>query len=429
MNKLTSKFYLVGIKGTGMSSLALILKDMNNDVVGSDNSTYYFTEDNLINKNIKYYEFNKNNITGDHYYIIGNAYNYDNIEVKEIVDKKYEYMYYSDFIESYFDKKIGISGTHGKTTTTSICAKFLEDFNISYLIGNGEGKGCLNYNYFLFEACEYKNNFHKYSYDYLIINNIDYDHVDFFKDIDEVVESFQEASYNALNIIINNDDENARKISHVNKITYGMRYDSDYVIADVKEYRDGFLVRVISKYNDDLLKVPLVGLHNVYNVVASYVLVKELGLDVNIQSKLYEYKLPKKRMEESIINGNIIIDDYAHHPREIKALLNAVKQKYKEYKNDIIVVFQPHTYSRTIKLKDEFKDLFTDVTLYLAKTYSSAREEENKDLDNVVKKIFSNAIDYDEGTIEYLKKVKNKIIIFLGAGIIANDIKKMISNI
>ena len=89
-------------------------------------------------------------------------------------------------------------------------------------------------------------------------------------------------------------------------------------------------------------------------------------------------------------------------------------------------MFQPHTYSRTIKLKDEFKDLFTDVTLYLANTYSSAREKENKDLDNVVKKIFSNAIDYDEGTIEYLKKVKNKIIIFLGAGIIANDIKKMI---
>ena len=120
MNKLTSKFYLVGIKGTGMSSLALILKDMNNDVVGSDNSTYYFTEDNLINKNIKYYEFNKNNITGNHYYIIGNAYNYDNIEVKEIMDNKYEYMYYSDFIENFFDKKIGISGTNIFNINTSM---------------------------------------------------------------------------------------------------------------------------------------------------------------------------------------------------------------------------------------------------------------------------------------------------------------------
>ena len=423
MKKLSSKFYLVGIKGTGMSSLGVILKNMGFEVVGSDKSSYFFTED-ILNKNaIKFYEFNRENITNGYYYIIGNAYGYENEEVKEIMDNNYEYMYYSDFIETYFNRKIGVSGTHGKTTTTSICSKFLEDYNIITLIGNGEGKGCVNYNYFLFEACEYRNNFHKYSYDYLIINNIDYDHVDFFESIDDVIDSFQEASFNALNIIVNNDDNNCKKIDHINKITYGMSYDSDYVISECKRYNDGYIVRIVSKRYDDLLKIPLYGMHNVYNVVSSYVLVRELKLNVDIQKKLYEYKLPKKRMEEYKINSNIIIDDYAHHPKEIRALLEAVRQKYSNY--DIIVVFQPHTYSRSLKLKDEFSNVFEGTELFLANTYTSVREKTNMKLEDEVRKIFKNAKEYNKSVIEYLKNVNNKVIIFLGAGTISNDIKLM----
>ena len=161
MNKLTSKFYLVGIKGNGMSALAGILYDLGYEVVGSDNENYYYTEKNL-NK-IKCLKFDVNNITKDYFYIISNAYDEKNIEVNEIIKFQYMYMYYSEFIEYFFKGiKIGISGTHGKTTTTSICSKFLEDEKICALIGDGTGNG-KNKENFIIEACEYKDTFLNYN--------------------------------------------------------------------------------------------------------------------------------------------------------------------------------------------------------------------------------------------------------------------------
>ena len=188
------KYYFVGIKGTGMSALALCINDIKETVIGSDNNMFYFTEERLKEKNIEILTFNKNNISRykDHIFIIGHSYNEtNNEEVKEIFDNNYEYYYYSDFINHYFKNiKIGISGTHGKTTTTTL-TKTLFDFNqVSYIIGDGNGKGKKNSKYLIFEACEYYQHFLNYDYEYLIINNIDYDHPDYFKSFNDYQISF-----------------------------------------------------------------------------------------------------------------------------------------------------------------------------------------------------------------------------------------------
>ena len=188
------KYYLVGIKGTGMSALALCLKENGEMVIGSDNDKYYFTENNLNKAKIPIFKFNKNNINkyNSYVFIISYAYNENNNEeVYEIFSKGYTYFYYSDFINHYFkNTKIGISGTHGKTTVSTIVKHLFKDDNVSYIIGDGNGGGALDSKYLIFEACEYYHHFLNYDYDYLIINNIDYDHPDYFKNYNDYYVSF-----------------------------------------------------------------------------------------------------------------------------------------------------------------------------------------------------------------------------------------------
>ena len=418
-------YYLVGIKGTGMSAVAVILKSLGNYVKGSDKSDYYFTEESLIKNNIEYELFN-DNISSDYIYIISSAYDKNNICVNKIIENGYEYYYYHDFINNYFKGiKIGVCGSHGKTTTTSIITKLFEDEKICALIGDGTGIGNVNYNYFIFEACEYKEHFLNYTYDYLIITNIDYDHPDYFKNECEYINAFNKVSKLSKCLICNGDDENIKKINHQNKITYGFNYDNDYVIEKVNKYNNGYIINIVSSKTTQKLYIPLFGLHNIMNVLSAIVLIYELGLDINIQKKIYKYNLPKRRMDEKIYKSNIIITDYAHHPTEIKSLLSAIKEKYNK---DIIVIFQPHTYSRTLILKDDFKLCFQDAyKLYLMNTFTS-REEFNIEKENEVIRIFKESYSmcelYNDSIMNALKNGKNKVILLLGAGNIDSKMKE-----
>ena len=150
-----NKYYLVGIKGTGMSSLAKLLKEEGNEVVGSDVDEYYFTEDALKEQKIEIKSFNRVNITKDYFYIIGNAFDKNNVEVDEIINQKNDYLYYHEFIGQKLNKKIiACSGTHGKTTTSFLLVDFLKK-ECNYIIGDGEG-GSFDTDLLVLEACEYK---------------------------------------------------------------------------------------------------------------------------------------------------------------------------------------------------------------------------------------------------------------------------------
>lgn len=421
------KYYFIGIKGTGMSALACTLKQMGNVVTGSDYNDYFFTQDSLDKNKITYKSFNENNINikDGIFFIISTAYDKNNIEVNKVIKTKCQYMYYHEFIEFFFkEKKIGISGTHGKTTTTSILNKLMENQKICSICVDSTGIGNIDYKYLILEACEYKDHFLQYNYNYLIINNIEYDHPDYFKSLNHVIDSFQKAANRSEYLIINNDDENCKKINHKNKITYGFNPESDVIIHSLKEYRNGFSFKLVSENHTDLIYLPITGIHNIYNFTSAYCVVKELGLKVEFNNKMVNYKMPKRRMEERIINGNIIINDYAHHPTEIKALLNSIRQKYKM--QEIIVIFQPHTYSRTITLKEDFKKVFNDVDeLYLCETYTSVRERYDYDKEKETQKIFNYPPLFSKKVMNYLKNVNNKIIVFLGAGVINNYINEL----
>lgn len=422
------KFHLVGIKGTGMTSLASILQDLGYYVTGSDYEEDYFTSKVLKERKIKVLLFDKNNIVDNTTYISSSCYLEDNEEIKEILDKNYPLFYYHDFLEYFFKGiRIGVSGSHGKTTTTTFLANFFP--SATYLIGDGTGSGIKDYKYFIYEACEYKNHFLSYSNDYLIINNIDLDHPDFFKTIEDVVSSFQKAANKSKSIIVNGDDENCLKIKHSNVTTFGLKDHNDIRARILQKYNYGYDLEIYINGQEKIYTyyLPFPGLYMIYNFLAAFTTCFLNGLDLDlIQSKLLTFKNAKRRMEEISYYDNVLIDDYAHHPTEIKALIKAVRQKYPTKK--VVVLFQPHTYSRTILLAEDFKNTFIDVDeFYIDHTFTSKRENFNDELEKKVLDIFNNGKKFTNNTTEYLKKYRNSVIIFLGAGNINKYIQQFFS--
>ena len=419
------KFHLIGIKGTGMSALANILKDLGCEVSGSDVEEDFFTSKKLYDKNIKIYNFSKLNIVDGKTYIASSCYGEENEEVEEVKKRSLPFFYYHQFIDYYFKGiKIGVSGSHGKTTTTSMIAKLFENQKISYLIGDGTGYADKDYQYFIFEACEYKNHFLKYNYEYLLINNIDHDHPDFFKNINDVFSSFQKAANQSKHVIINNDDEMARKIVHSNITTFGMN-KADISAKIIETHSGGYMLDVNIKGDIITCYLPFPGIYMIYNFLAALAVSYLNGISYeHIQSQLLTYSKPSRRMEEYYYYDNVIIDDYAHHPQEIKMCLSAIKQKYPN--KDLIVIFQPHTYTRTLALEEQFKEVFKDVKLYIAKTFTSKREKNDKQLDQQVMNIFSHANVFHHSFLKEIKSLHNTVILFLGAGTIDKYISEIL---
>ena len=312
---------MVGIKGTGMSALACMLYDLGHEVIGSDVLKNFGFEEGLLKRNIKIFDFNISNIKPDYVYIIGNAYKEDFVEVKEIKKYDYEYYYYHDFISKLDGFHIAISGTHGKTTTTKMIADMLKDEPISYLIGTGEGKGKKDYKYLIYEACEYQDHFLAYHPDILVINNIELDHPDYFNSINDVYNSFIKLSKQAKKVVIN-VNEKITKDEHF--ICYGVD-NSEYIYRIVEENKNGYILEI----NGEIFTIPFFGKHMINNFLSAYVVLKTIGYsDDYIKERIGFIKLPKRRMEEEKIGEQIIIQDYAHHPTEIKSLYDSISQKY-----------------------------------------------------------------------------------------------------
>ena len=417
-----------------MSALAQCLKCNGEMVIGSDKEEHFFTEDKLNDCKIPIFKFNKENINKykSYIFIISHAYDeFNNEEVKEVINKNFEYYYYSDFINNYFDNiKIGIAGTHGKTTVTTMTMKLFENDNISYIIGDGEGGGCPNSKYLIFEACEYKYHFINYDYDFLIINNIDYDHPDYYNNLDEVVTAFKLVSKKAKCIIVNNDDIHCKKIKNNCRYTFGIKNKSFVTGTILLENEYGYKIKVSVKDKEFYFDLPIYGIHMVYNFLASFTIFylthyKKRNIEDFVSQIFRKYVNPKRRVQEiKLINGNILINDYAHHPNEIESSYNSIKQKYQNY--DVTIVFQPHTYSRTIFLSKQFQDIFKDKDVYIANTFT-AREEHDDIKEKIVSEIFKGIKKYDLDEIKSLIKKNNKqIIIFMGAGNIGDEIEKIL---
>ena len=247
-------YHFIGIKGSGMSALAIIMKKLEYDVQGSDYTKKYFTEKDLRKNNIKMLPFKKDNIKDNMIIVKGNSFDIENEEVQEAIKRNLKIIDYQDMVSIITNNYnlISVSGCHGKTTTSSLLSHVIES---NYLIGDGSGN-ITKSDDFVLESCEYKKHFLKYNPKYIIITNIDLDHVDYYKDIGEVLEAYQEFVNKAEILIINGDDLNTSKIKHKNIITYGLNKNNIVTAQNIKYLKTGtkFDLCINNKYIDTFNK-------------------------------------------------------------------------------------------------------------------------------------------------------------------------------
>ena len=420
-------YFFVGSKGTGMSSLALILHDKGCKVMGSDIDKYTFTQRGLEQAGIKILPFNADNIKPGMIIVAGNAFNDDQEEIAKAKEMGLKVMRYPEVVEMIIEEttSIGVAGAHGKTSTTGLLAHVMSGVSpTSYLVGDGSGKGTPDARFFVFEADEYRRHFVAYHPDYTIMTNIDFDHPDYFTGIDDVCDAFETlARQTKKGIFAWGEDKNLRKLNaNVPIYYYGTEDNDDFVAKNIKRTTTGSSFDVY--FHDQFLgnfETHLFGEHNVLNTLAviavSYFEKIDLG---KVKQELLTFKGVKRRFTEKTVADMVIIDDYAHHPHEIRATLDAARQQYPNKK--LIAVFQPHTFTRTIALMDDFaKSLNIADQVYLTDIFGSIRENSgNVSSADLGKKITKGGEVLKLDNMSPLLDYHDAVVIFMGAG----DIQK-----
>lgn len=415
-------YHFVGIKGSGMSALAQVLHDMNFHVQGSDFDKHFFTQDALEEIGIKILPFQKENIQPGMTIIAGNAFPDTHEELQEAMKLGLPIIRYHRFLGDFLTRftSIAVTGAHGKTSTTGLLSHVLRGAKpTAYLIGDGTGKGDAQAEFFAFEACEYRRHFLSYTPDYAIMTNIDFDHPDYFANIEDVFSAFQEMAWQVKKgIFACGDDEQLQKIqAKVPVLFYGFGEENDFQARNVVKSTDGTTFDVFVRntfYNT--FSIRSYGDHNVLNSLAVIALCHYEEIDAHIiQDQLSSFSGVKRRFSEKKFGSQVIIDDYAHHPTEIKATIEAARQKYPD--KQIVGVFQPHTFTRTQTFLDEFaQSLNMADKVYLCEIFGSARENHGKlSIEDLQAKVAgAELLTEDETAI--LKKHEDSVIIFMGAG-------------
>ncbi len=442
--------HFVGIKGVAMAALAVWAVEKGYSVSGSDLPEEFPTDEVLSKANIQLQVgFDKKHILNADIVIYTGAHRgRDNVEVQTAIEKKIPVLPHGIALgEVTKDKKvIAIAGCHGKTTTTAMVATILKESGLdpSYAIGSGmiQGLGLPghagNGDYFVVEADEYVTDpihdktprFLWLNPSILVITTIDFDHPDVYKDIDNIGIQYRHLVRKLKDqaILIWNKDDNYSKryigSESVTQKTYGFNDADLSVINSVTQDKSNkFSLLDNNKTIDYALAVP--GKHNILNATAAIVVSKTIGIsDEQCQKALYSFRGASRRFE--IIGehkGITIIDDYAHHPKEIRATIDSAKDWYA--KRRIVAVFQPHTYSRTEALLHEFSGSFDKAdTIIITDIYPSAREK----IGNITSKLLIDNMNVNNNSIYYtptkhdifacLNRIiqEGDVILFMGAG-------------
>lgn len=415
--------HFVGIKGSGMSSLALILHEEGYQVQGSDVEEYFFTQRDLEKAAIKLLPFDKANIQPEMVIIQGNAFPDTHEEIVRAKELGLEVTRYHDFIGQFIQPytSIAVTGSHGKTSTTGLLSHVLSGIRpTSFLIGDGTGHGEPDAEFFSFEACEYRRHFLAYSPDYAIMTNIDFDHPDYFHSIEDVFSAFQSmASQVKKGIFAFGDDEYLRKLeADVPIYYYGVNDNDDVQAKNIERTTQGSEFDVfIHGENIGHFVLPAFGQHNINNALSVIAVAYKEGLDMKeVAAEMISFPGVKRRFSEKIVADMTIVDDYAHHPAEIKATIDGARQKYPE--KEIIAVFQPHTFTRTIALMDEFAEALDLADhVYLCDIFGSARESRGDvKIEDLGKKIQKGGTVIKEENVSPLLDHQNAVVIFMGAG-------------
>ncbi len=437
-----SHVHFIGIGGISMSGLAEILITEGYKVSGSDaNNSYIVERLKKLGADI-YINHSRDNIKDADLVVYTDAISNDNEELMKALDDNIPTVDRATFLGALmknYTNSIAVSGTHGKTTTTSMMATILNRSTLdpTILLGGqlneiGGNVRLGSREHILTEACEYKGNILKYFPTMAIILNMEEDHLDYFRNIDHIVDTFMDYSRNIQDngyLIINADDANAEKITNstnVNIITFAINSKADYTAENISFSPEGYPKFMLNIKGESLYPVQLsvMGTHNVYNALASIAATHLLGVPIEtILDSIKNYHGVQRRLEvKGIVNGVKIIDDYAHHPTEIQASLEALQNSTK---GNIWCVFQPHTYTRTKLLLDSFAKSFSKADKVIIPDIYAAREKDtglihSTDLvDALVKKgIDARYISSFEDIENYLleKAKSGDVIVTMGAG-------------
>lgn len=425
-----------------MSGIAKYFLTNGYNVSGSERKSSAVTT-KLKNLGAKIYiGHKKENLIGADVVVYTSAVSDENPELKEARKRKIKVLKRSEvlgLILKRFNKSVGITGCHGKTTATAMLTHLLceSGTDAAAFIG-GDDLTFGNYksgkDICVAEACEYKKNFLDLNPTISVILNIDCDHMESYGSFENLLSAFKQFSQSEYSVI-NADDENCAKIINDNTVTFGIRNFADYTARNVTEKEKGYSFTAF-KRGKRLGNVTLSvkGYHNVYNALAAIAAADVSGVNVNTES-LQNFKGVARRQEFlGLINNVTSFADYAHHPTEITETLKA----FNVSDNDL-VVFQPHTYSRTRLLAEEFLESLKGVkNLLIYKTYP-AREKFDIDGDaftlyKKLKTVNSDvkfAADFKELSekVKFYseKKEKLKRIIILGAGDVYYDAKKIVN--
>lgn len=414
-------YYFIGIKGSGMSALACIMHDLGYKVMGSDKTDHFFTQVGLEQRGIEMFPFSKENIKEGMIVVQGNAFGDENEEVRKAKELGLKIYTYQEMIAKITDetKLIAISGCHGKTTTTTMMAKVFENIGINYLIGDGTGYAKKGNDFFALEACEFKRHFLAYNPYIAVITNVELDHTDYYKDLDDVMDAFNEyASKARYYIVACGDDENVRKLEFKKPVLfYGLNDNNDVVAKNITHDEEKTTADIYIKGEKyETLTFPFVGDHLLLNALAVVAVCYLENIDKEeVKKQISKIEHAKRRFIEEKFKSNIIIDDYAHHPTEVKVTIEAAKKKYPNRK--VIAIFKAHTKSRVKYFHKEFADALNLADYAYVMPIGEDRIEHGYEdvTHNDILKDVKNGEEITLETPEKLLKYENCVLLFMSS--------------
>jgi len=456
MNLKKKKIHFIGVSGIGVSAVAFLSIKRGYSISGSAIEKNQLVE-SLEKMGMKFYLGHRTtNINDANLVVRSAAIGDDNPEVREAFRRKIEVIFYSKYLGMLMSDKIGIAvaGTHGKTTTTAmiatilkhsrlepevVCGGIMREFKSNAIYGKGQ--------YFVAEACEYNRSFLDLKKQYGIITNIEADHLDYYGNFENLLAAFREfiSKTEKPSVFIVNGDNNSilRLMDNldIESIRVGYDRNNDIRITKVKEIGGKFKYylelnrRHMEEWANDYLtfELSVPGKFNIINSALASILALKLGIDYKkIEDSVRNFKGTERRLEKiGIFRNNPVISDYAHHPTEISVTMDAIRKEYAGKK--LLVIFQPHQYSRTIFLFNQFVEALKMADyLIITEIYKQRDSEEylksvkSSDLYNRIRELkgenvffISNPEDIWNFIIDFVRS-NDWVIVFMGAGNIDN---------
>lgn len=443
------KYHFIAIGGIGMSGLAKYLLQEGYEVSGSDiNDSKYIDEIRNLGAKV-YIGHDESNVPENCIVVASSAIKDSNPEIQKAKKLGLPILHRSDILKTLSERSkcfIGYAGTHGKTTTSGLSAYVMEKANLepSYVVGGIIPEIHTNANYksdkyFIAELDESDGTVVKYNPKILVINNLEADHLDYYKNgLDSLVETFEQllAKLNDnQKVLINNDSEGNLKLKGHNFITFGLN-EADYLAKNIELTPTGSSFDIYYKGEFlTSLKIKLLGKHNVSNALGVFASLHQAGIDIEKVVKHFATFTGMGRRFQLVgeVNDAVIYDDYAHHPTEIKATLSALTEFPDK---NVIAVFQPHRYTRLKSLWNDFINAFKNVPRVIVTDIYSASEDplEGISSENFIKDLKKHCqnSEYISGSMQeiaekiYPQLKKNDILVGLGAGTITELGKELL---